>query len=48
MLKCTVIGLAVAFIVGFALQFIKAWIMEIKYQYKKRHHDRKEDWIYNL
>ena len=48
MLKYLFIGLAVALVVGFALQFIKAWCLEIKYQYKKRHHNREEDWVYKI
>lgn len=47
-MKYLLIGLAVAFFGAYALEFIKAWIMEIGYQHKKRHHNREEDWIYEI
>ena len=51
MLKWLFIGVFVAMLLAFAIEFIKAWILEIGYQWKKRKaiKNRTDDrWIYKI
>ena len=47
-MKYIFIGMALSLIVGFGMQLIQAWCLEIAHAWKKRHHSRDEDWIYRL
>ena len=34
--------------IGFSIQFVKAWIMEIVYLWEKHHADKEDSWIYEI
>lgn len=47
-MKYVLIGIALSLIVGFGLQFIKAWVLEIGFQWKKRHAKGRDKWTYEI
>lgn len=47
-MKYLIIVPSLSLIVGFGLQFIKAWVLGIRFQWKKRHAKGRNEWIYQL
>ena len=47
-MKYFLIGFAVWFFLAFGTQFIKAWIMELRFKRAKKHAKRSKKWMYEL
>lgn len=47
-MKYFLIGIVLSLIVGFGLQLLKAWFLEIRFQCKKRHAKGRDKWTYEI
>ena len=47
-MKYFLIGFAIWFMLGWFPQFVKAWLLEIRYKLEKRKASRDDKWIYEL
>ena len=45
-MKLFLIGFAVWFVLGFGIQFIKAWFWEIVFKRKKKRASQEDQWLY--
>ena len=47
-MKYFLIGFAVWFALGFGIQLIKAWVLQIKFAWKRKHADDNDKWVYEV
>ena len=47
-MKYFLVGVAVWFILGFGIQFIKSWLWGIVFKWNKNRTNRDEQWMYEI
>ena len=46
-MKGFLIGFVIWFFFAFGIQFINAWLLEIRYKWEKKHAPKDKEWQYN-